>query len=122
MKDKFVVGLSPSFIYGSNTIANTSTIFNIGPFIRYYFLNTETPFNLFAESGYKYGSISGKGQITDQRLNTLFFSGGPVLYFNSAVGLEFIISYSRTKVVGFTGVNNEIKFGIGFQFHLKKEK
>ena len=42
------------------------------------------------------------------------------MYFNSSVGLEFIIAYTITKAVGFPGANNEIKFGIGFQIHLEK--
>lgn len=122
VKDKFAVGLRPSLTYGSNTIANSSTIISVGPFVRYYLLKPENIFNIFTEGSYAYGSITGKGQGTGQRLNTFSFSAGPVLYFNSSVGLEFIIAYSTTKVVGFTGTNNEIRFGIGFQFHLEKDK
>lgn len=120
--DKFAVGLNPSLTYGSNNVANTSTIITIGPFVRYYFLKTENIFNLFAEGSYAYGSNTGKGQGKGQHLNIFSFSGGPVLYFNSSVGLEFTIGYSTTKVVGFSGTNNEIRFGIGFKFHLEKDK
>ena len=122
LMDKFAVGLNPSLTYGSNNLANNSTIITIGPFVRYYFLKPENVFNLFTEGSYAYGSITGKGQGTGQRLNTYSISGGPVLYFNSSVGLEFIIAYSTTKIVGFSGINNEIRFGIGFQIHLEKEK
>jgi hypothetical protein len=121
LKEKFAVGLRPSLIYGSNTIANSNTIIGIGPIIRYYFLNPQHIFNLFAEGSYSYGSISGKGQISSKS-NTFSIFGGPVVYFNSSVGLEFTLAYSTTKVVGFAGTNNEIRFGIGFQFHLEKEK
>ncbi|MGN6540899.1 MAG: outer membrane beta-barrel protein [Ginsengibacter sp.] len=122
LKDKFAVGLNPSFTYVSNNVGSTSTIINIGPFVRYYFLNPENTINLFAETGYAYGSITGKGQEKGQHLNTFSFSGGPVVYFNTSVGLEFILSYSTTKVKSFSGANNEIKFGIGFQIHLEKDK
>ena len=121
LKDKFAVGLSPSLTYGSTTIANSSTLISIGPLVRYYFLKPENIFNLFTEGNYAYGTITGKGQGAPQKLNTFSFSGGPVLYFNSSVGLEFNISYSTTKVVGFSGNNNQIRFGIGFQFYLEKE-
>ena len=43
--DKFAVGLRPSFTYGKiNWVANakSQTIFSIGPFARYYFLQTDT--------------------------------------------------------------------------------
>jgi hypothetical protein len=122
VKDKFAIGLKPSLTYGSNTIANTNTIISIGPFVRYYFLKPENIFNLFTEGSYAYGSNTGKGQGTGQKSNTFSLSAGPVLYFNSSVGLEFIIGYSTTKVVGFSGTNNEIRFGIGFQIHLEKDK
>jgi hypothetical protein len=122
LQDKFAVGVNPSLSFGSNTVANTNTVITVGPFIRYYFLPTGNIFNLFAQSSYAYGSVTGKGQGSGQQLNTFSFSGGPVLYFNTSVGLEFIIDYATTKVVGFSGANNELKFGIGFQIHLEKDK
>ena len=122
LKDKFAAGLNPSLTYVSNNVGSTSTIINIGPFVRYYFLDAENIVNLFAQSGYAYGSITGKGQQEGQHLNTFSFSGGPVVYFNSSVGLEFTIAYTTTKAAGFPGANNEIKFGIGFQIHLEKWK
>ena len=120
--DKFAIGLHPSFTYGKNTIvanAKPQTIFSIGPFARYYLLKTERPFNLFTEAGYAYAIFK---QGSDFKQNTFSASAGPVLYFNTAVGLEFTIGYSTSKAVNFTGSNNEIRFGIGFQFHLENEK
>ncbi len=117
LEDKFALGLKPSLIYGSNNIANSNTVFSIGPFARYYFLNPEKIFNLFFEGNYAYGTISG-----GQKLNTYGFNAGPVLYFNSSVGLEFIFGYSVTKVIGFKGNNSVIQAGIGFQFHLERDR
>lgn len=122
IKDKFAVGIKPSLIYGSNTIANSSTVFNIGPFIRYYLLNSEKIVNIFSEASYAYGSISDKGQGTKQTSNSFSFSAGPVIYFNSSVGLEFSLMYTSSKINGFDGNNNEIKFGAGFLFYLEKSK
>lgn len=122
LKDKFAVGLRPSLNYGratgsNSTVLSSGTVITIGPFVRYYLLKPENIFNLFAEGSYGYGTISGS-----QRSNTFSFAGGPVLYFNSSVGLEFTISYSTTKIVGFSGNNNDVLFGIGFQIHLEKDK
>ena len=125
LKDKFAIGLDPSLTYGSNIINNSnnsSTSFSIGPFIQYYFLDTGNMVNLFVETGYDYYAITGKALGKGQHLNTFSFSGGPVIYFNTSVGLEFIIAYSTTKVVGFSGNNNKIQFGVGFQIHLEKDK
>lgn len=121
LKDKFAVGLKPSISYGDNSVANSNTIIGIGPLVRYYFLNTDRVFNLFTEGSYSYGIITYKGGISS-RSNGFSISGGSVIFFNSSVGLEFNIAYSTTKVIGFTGTNNEIRFGIGFQFHLEKDK
>lgn len=118
--DKLAFGLKPSFTYGSNNIANTSTVISVGPLARYYWLDPEKIFNLFTEIDYAYGSNTGKGQGKGQHLNIFSFSAGPVIYFNNSVGLEFSIGYATTKVVDFIGRNNEIKIGLGFQIHLEK--
>ena len=122
VKDKFVVGIGPSCSFSSNHAGATNLIIGIGPFSRYYFLHTDNVFNLFAEGSYSYGINTGKGQGPAQKSNTFSISGGPVLYFNTSVGLEFIFAYSTTKVVDFTGSNNEMKIGIGFKFHLERDK
>lgn len=115
--DKFAVGIRPSFSYGSNNVGNSSTVFGIGPFVRYYILKPESTVNVISDANYSYGAISG-----GQKSNTFSLYAGPVVYFNTSVGVEFLIGYSTTKVVGFNGSNNKIQFGIGFQFHLEKEK
>jgi hypothetical protein len=115
--DKFAAGLRPSLTYGSNNIANSSTVFGIGPFVRYYCLKPENIVNILIDAGYLYGAISG-----GQKSNTMTLYAGPVVYFNTSVGIEFLIGYSTSKVVGFEGRNNKLQFGIGFQFHFEKDK
>jgi hypothetical protein len=117
IKDRFAIGLRPSLIYGSNNIGNDETVFAIGPFMRYYLLNTEKQFNIFAEPSYSYGTFS-KAKL---KQNTFSIAAGSVVYFNTSVGLEFIIAYSSSKVVSYKGANNELRFGIGFQFSLEKD-
>ena len=117
LMDKFAVGLKPSLLYGSNNVGNSSKVITIGPFARYYFLKPENIFNLFSEGAYGYGIFGG-----GQKSNTFSVAAGPVLYFNSSVGLEFTIGYSTTKFVGFSGSNNLMLVGIGLQFHLEKDE
>ena len=121
IKDKLTTGVKPSLISGNNSITNSTLIFNIGPFVRYYFLNKEKVANIYSEISYSYGTISNSGQ-TGQHLNSFSISFSPVIFFNSAVTLEFPISYTSSKVMGFAGLNTELKFGAGFMFHLEKEK
>lgn len=122
LADKFAGGLRISYTYGNNSINNSSHVLAIGPFIRYYFLPKDKVFNILADGSYSYGIISGQGSINTQKSNTYSLAAGPVLYFNSSVGLEFLFGYSSTKVNGFAGSNNELQFGIGFQIHFERDK
>ena len=119
--DKLAFGLRPTFTYGKNNLVSSGqpqTIFALGPFVRYYLLQTERPFNIFADGSYAYTSLS---QGSESRQHTFSFAAGPVLYFNTTVGLEFTVGYSTTKVVNFSGSNNSIRIGLGLQIHLEKE-
>lgn len=115
--DKLALGLRPSFSYGSNNVGNSSSVFGVGPFVRYYVLKPESIVNLFSDVSYSYEAISG-----GQKSNRFTLFAGPVVYFNTSVGMEFLLGYSTTKIIGFGGRNNKIQFGVGFQFHLEKEK
>lgn len=120
LKDKFAVGIRPSFTYGGSTIrsGNSETIFTVGPFVRYYFLKTDKVFNILTDGSYLY-TYFGSSEV---KQNTISLAAGPVVYFNSSVGLEFLIGYASTKVANYSGRNDEPKFSIGFQFNLEKEK
>ena len=125
LKNNFTAGLKPSFIYASTDVgggsSNSSTTFNIGPFLRYYFLKADTKFNIFSEVGYEFGTNSDKAQTTNTSSSRTFsVAAGPVVYFNSSIGLEFIIGYATTTLVGYPGSTHVLSVGIGFQIHLKK--
>lgn len=139
--DKFAFGLKPGFtnnkneggdlinggvVVGSGGHSNI-TWFDIGPFMRYYFLPVENRVNVFTEINYKYGTANnhpGKGN----RYSYSFYAG-PVVYFNSSVGIEFTIGYNSSKSTlkglnssndDYTSKNNMFQIGIGFQIHLEK--
>ena len=102
------------------------TWFDVGPFLRYYFLKTENQVNLFTEGNYIFGAAStkpGKGQRTSYS-----FFAGPVVYFNSSVGLEFKIGYIKYKSTlfglnssddDFSSKNGQFQIGLGLQAHLE---
>ena len=98
---------SPSFV--------TSTDFNIGPFLRYYFLRSDKIVNIFSDISYQYGVL--RLDNTSSK-NSFIFSAGPVAYFNSLVGIEFLVSYSTHKYTNIKGRNNTIMLGLGLQVHL----
>ena len=130
--DKFVVGLRPSFSSYKGVVINTTGGTNqyklsVGPFVRYYFLNKDKPFNILFDASYQLGinkylrSPQEKGKF-----NTLSIMGGSEIFFNSSVGLEILLGYT-SKVLSIdnsqSAANNTKKgfqTSIGFTFHLEK--
>lgn len=126
--DKFAVGLSPSFSWGKGKVTTEgggySNIkrFLIGPFARYYFLNTEKPFNILVSTAYQYGIYSFKP--TKGKIDIFSVSAGTVIFFNWSVGLELMLGYSsRVEDIENTYKTTQKGFqtSIGLQIHLEKE-
>ena len=127
--DKFAAGLKLSYskykenFNGNAGIQSNTNRFEFGPFVRYYFLNTENQYNILLDLCYQYGLYSSKPTKGD--INTFSFSAGTVIYFNSAVGIELMPGYySRKEVIKQNGdmINKQSGFqlNIGFQIHLQK--
>lgn len=76
---------------------------------------------MVTEAAYLYG-FETRAPSDKTTKNTFSFSAGPVIYFNNVVGLEMLVSYSTYKLSQIEGNNNTIRFGIGLQVHLEKEK
>ncbi|UOK43079.1 MULTISPECIES: hypothetical protein [Flavobacterium] len=116
--DKFALGINGNFNYGKGNGSASSIGYGAGPFARYYFLDTENSINLFAEANYNYwisktqGFDSGNG-------SSYKFKVGPVIYFNSSVGLEMSLSYNTEKLSDYT--SKYFIVGFGLQVHLEKE-
>ena len=135
--DKFAAGLKLGFGSSRNTERGQNSLtknitYSFGPFVRYYFLPTDKQLNLLIDGSYQYGIERGGGasapsgqplnfSITQYEINTFSISAGPVVYFNSSVGLEFLIGYTTAKYVKYKGNNNTMLVGIGLQVHLEKD-
>lgn len=123
--DRFAVGLSPTFSWSKfkdNSGANSNIKrFLIGPFARYYFLNTDKPYNILVASAYQYGTYSFKP--TKGNIQNFSAAVGSVIFFNSSVGLEFTIGYSsRIEDIrdSYKTTQKGLQVGIGLQIHLQK--
>lgn len=125
--DKLAFGLKPtlSSIKGKVTdVGGGSTNvqrYLIGPFGRYYFLDKDNKYNFVTDLSYQFGSFGGG--LAKGKLATFSALAGPVLYFNTTVGIEFLFGYSYSKE-DVEQANKEIRKGfqtsIGFQIHLEK--
>ena len=133
--DKLSVGLRSSFSYSKGKVyqsgvqsglISSNTLFLIGPFARYYFLNKEKQFSLLADVGYLFGTNyipignKGKGSISEFSIST-----GIEAFFNRSVSFEFLVGYKKKyeDIKGATGYMDKkdgFQVGIGFQLHLIK--
>jgi len=104
-----------------NTFSSV-TSYGFGPFARYYFLEKENQINLFVNANYAYNinKINNSGTKGTMTSYNYSFSGGPVVYFNSSVGLEFTIGWYHYKSIDDKSFTNSIRLGLGFQIHLEK--
>jgi len=121
--DKFAAGTKFTFNYEKtkyNGGVGKSTQLGVGPFLRYYFLNASDRINLFAESQYQYLLSSSDGSHNNE--NTFTFSAGPVIYFNSSVGLELTANYEIINTEKSLSDAKTFFVSVGFQVHLEKEK
>ncbi len=128
--DKLAVGLRPFFSWGKGeSFPNDPTVsggesdskrYGIGPFGRYYFLDKDKPFNILADINYQIGiwDVGDKG-----KLSNFSFLAGPVIYFNTSVGMEFLLGYSSQseELKNFSKNSSKgFSVNIGFQIHLIK--
>ena len=120
--DRIVIGLSPGFSWNKSG-SSSNDQFLIGPFIRYYFLQTDKPINIFTHISDQIGtSHVNNGSSLKSNVNNFTLACGPVIYFNSSVGIEFTIGYAKNKTdIGptlYTDSQSNFQASIGFQIHL----
>ncbi len=131
--DKLAAGLRPTFSSFKGKVTSpgggstNSYKIAIGPFARYYFLNTEKPFNILADVSYQVGINKYLGSTHEQgKFNNLSIMGGTEIFFNSTAGMEILLGYSQ-KVLSLENSPSAFNFtkrgfqvSIGFTLHLEK--
>ena len=116
--NNFNVGIKTTFSKSYRVNATSYTSFRLGPSCRYYFLDNEKRINFLAEVGYRFGLE--KGATGQSSTNTYSGSLGCVAFFNSSVGIEFMVNYISDKFNDYDGRNNTIQLALGLQVHLIK--
>lgn len=134
--DKFAAGLRPSFSsykgevvrasVGSGGKTNSYRL-AIGPFARYYFLNTDKPFNILIDASYQMGILQQLGALHEKgKNNTLSIMGGTEIFFNQTAGVEILFGYTKrilsieNSPSTFNNTKSGFQVSIGFTFHLEK--
>ncbi|HET8828927.1 MAG TPA: hypothetical protein VFM79_06280 [Pelobium sp.] len=133
--DKLATGLKSSIWWqkdkgiSSNSLTISKSIrLDYGPFIRYYFLNKKKTFNILTDVSYQFGNVKDNYSKDKGARNNFAVMAGPVIYFNSSVGLELLMGY-KTQREEFTSSNSISNYidtkksflvGVNFQIHLTK--
>lgn len=129
--NKFNIGLRTAyessqtyFIVGG--APNRSHNIAIGPFARYYFLNTEKPFNILIDAGYQLGyswwvpPVDNSGYYNNNKSDNFEISVGPVVFLTENVALELSLGYiyqSSIRKDYSATINKGFNTGVGLQFH-----
>lgn len=132
--DKLALGLRPSYLLrksedrGSTGPASggksSVSWLELGGFARWYFLKKDKNYNIVSDISYHYGLQSNMGTNTGHS-NSVKALVGPVLYFNSVIGVELLVGYSSRREFydnGYKYFNKGFLTTVGFQIHLKKDK
>jgi hypothetical protein len=132
ISNKIALGLRPAFSWqkgkavgftGNASGGNTNTKrYEIGPFGRYYFLNINKQFNIVGDVSYQYGIVDFKDTRNGHSTKFTILTG-PVVYFNSSVGLEILLGYSsRNELYGpYKEYMKGFLATIGLQVHLERD-
>lgn len=105
-----------------NSIDSKTRTIAGGPFVRYYFLNPDNRINFLSETALQFSHyFTDRASLGDD--GSIELSAGPVIYFNSSVGIELLANYKIFFNSPSEPVQNIRRFtvGIGLQIHLEKE-
>lgn len=96
---------------------------SVGPFVRYYFLKKIDPvINFFGEANYLFGKARPDISANTFSFYRYYLLAGPVVYFNSSVGLELTLGYYYQKPNDGRNATSGFQTGLGFQIYLEKAK
>lgn len=130
--EKFSVGVRPYFssFKGESTGGGSTNYYRlaIGPFARYYLLQTEKQFNLLTDISYQLGINKFLGALHEHgKFNTFSVMTGPEIFFNTVAGIEILFGYTQ-KITSIENSPNEsnsdkkgLQLSIGFTLHLEKD-
>ena len=97
-----------------------SSIYGIGPFVRYYFLPTQKPTNILVEVYDLYSTNTATGN-SNTHTNEYGFAAGPAFFLSPSVALELTLGYYWDKgptAYPTTPTTHTFKTALGFQVYL----
>jgi len=94
--------------------------FNVGPFVRYYFLPSSKKLNIFADGSFTFGQTKYDDGTTDMKMdyNSFGLMAGPAYFITPNVALEAALGWMSHKFDGADERTNSFGLQVGFQIHL----
>lgn len=92
----------------------------ISPFLRYYFLPSDSKVNIMLDGSFGFGSTSVLSETISQ--SGFGFTAGPAIFLNKHTALEFTLGYNSIKYEDDPDRSNTFTIGVGFQVHLLGSK
>tara|TARA_R110000868_G_scaffold8606_29_gene44393 strand:+ start:526 stop:1068 length:543 start_codon:yes stop_codon:yes gene_type:complete len=115
--DKLAFGTKVNYTisrYRSNSGDSDFDRLLVSPFVRYYFLETEKPTNVFLESSYRFA-------VLNENNSTEFsIKGGAAIFLNSSVAFEIALEYLNSNANNTFVGENTLLLGFGVQIHLER--
>lgn len=97
----------------------------VSPFVRYYLLNENKPFNVFSQLSYDYTAsldkVEGGYRIGDHG-DGFTLSAGPAIFLSRHVAIEFLVGYRSAKRPAQLGDEKSVVSSLGLQIYLGKSK
>lgn len=129
--DKLNVGLRTSYessqTYFVEKRPSRTHSLSIGPFARYYVLNTDKLFNILIDASYQLGynwwiqkPVDNTGFLNPKNSHNFGISAGPVVFLTENVALELSLGYTYQSTIKkdlSETINKGFNTGIGFQYH-----
>jgi hypothetical protein len=118
--DKFAAGVRLGLVSEKSVVAITTkhSAYGGGPFIRYYFLPAGQMINFLVDSDVQFGWSTLNGKTQQGHEIKYSIGGGPVLFLNDVIGVEFLGRYVH---IGYSTDNekiNNIHLSLGLQIYL----
>lgn len=128
---KFATGLNVAFTkFRSIPVSNdqgfvSTSGLSVSPFVRYYILNENKPFNLLTQLSYDYTAYLDKverGYRVSDDGDGFTISAGPAIFLSRHVALEFLIGYRSASRPAELGDERSVVSSVGLQIYLGRSK
>lgn len=127
IQDRWAVGAGVSLdVAKAANEGDTSTVWTIAPFTRYYFTSTEVNSMLnngafFGEGSVGFGGVNNSAGSTTNGVN-LGIGAGYAYFITQNVSVEGLLKFDTFVGGGNTNANGDLRLGVGFNIYLPTKK